>query len=49
MLLLPTEREIEPELLPDVTVTPFTFTEACDSLTVGFTVIELVELGTAPE
>ena len=46
IVLLPTLRVIGPDALPLATVTPFTFTVAPASATVGVTVIEVMLLAT---
>ena len=46
MVFEPTDRAIEPEAEPEVTVVPFTFTLAVESVTVGVTVNDDVELPT---
>ena len=42
IVLVPTEREIDPLATPDAMVVPLTLTVAAASVTVGVTVIEVV-------
>ena len=46
IVLLPTESEIAPLATPDATAVPLTLIVAVASVTVGFTVIEVVAFGT---
>ena len=46
MVLVPCSKDILPDAVPDVTATPFTFTVAPATVTVGVTVMDEVRNGT---